>query len=442
LNSADGMPSNCKINKNAQSILSKLAMGSKASRDHLKSLFGFSDENPRRQDAAQLNSTINNASKNIGNAIAGGAVYPTQTQTVGSNGGVMARVGSGPSLGRWALDEVARVIGRVPRAADPKSFVLALNNAFQTREFEGRTIVEFKPNGYLANDGAAGMVTGAQASVSLRARTSLNTILPLLNRLRPLRLTPDEEEITASRQLIIDRLTLIAEELGNEGGPRLQRIDDAFDFLLSEKYKRIDDDVLVEKEDDDGGPGEIGRLGDLLGLTDDNVNTVIEEQLLTDFQYIRDDVEALKTAFDSFAKVLQKDGNLWLGIVIARLTRVLGVIVESVHELEDAFDSVLIGEADRQSIQLQHEGGSLSVDDLLSWIEEFAEAEALQAAQDGGKSGIRAIKPTLENLIDIFGESPQYQGTVPGGDHQRIQLAWAGLSQNLKQAQTLVENIQ
>ena len=96
-------------------------------------------------------------------------------------------------------------------------------------------------------------------------------------------------------------------ELGIEGLPPVQRVDELFDKLLGTVFEvtvqgrsgRIDWPQNTDLDNEIGG-GELGRLGNVFGLIRANVFTVEEERGLTDFLLLKDYVKSLRDSWDEF----------------------------------------------------------------------------------------------------------------------------------------------
>jgi hypothetical protein len=152
--------------------------------------------------------------------------------------------------------------------------------------------------------------------------------------------------------------------------------------------------------------GVLGQLRERFGLERRLVLRVEDERILTNFLII---VGHATSIFDIW--VAQKpfierndDDNKFLGTQLVRLSQLLNVIVESVHETYDAMDSVFFGPEERDVFEITWNGEPrITVAELLGWIEHFASIEAPQLIEDSGKDGVRTVRDTLavlENLVD------------------------------------------
>src|SRR3954469_16666190 len=162
--------------------------------------------------------------------------YPLLTDDITSydrSGSGSSQMG-GSGIGRVVDGAIRDVLAWRPKDDDPKGFVSALTQAFELYQVEGHTEWKWVQRSY-AIDAELGAVTGAQASIYARARSFLDQSMPLLNGLKPLRPDFDPEDTEAARAIATSSLTELVNELGQEGGPRVTRVDQLFDLLLGRK---------------------------------------------------------------------------------------------------------------------------------------------------------------------------------------------------------------
>lgn len=97
----------------------------------------------------------------------------------------------------------------------------------------------------------------------------------------------------------------------------------------------------------------------------------------------------------------------FFGTQLVLLSRQLSVIAESVNEVRFTLDSVFIGPAERQTLQINFRSPagtpSMFVEDLLTWIDSFASEEGPRLIQDGGKFAVSEsfvpIGTQLQSLV-------------------------------------------
>ena len=306
------------------------------------------------------------------------------------------------ALGDIVHNALRDVLGWRPKINDPKSFVVALKQAFTPTEVEGRTAWTWTPRTY-AIETDLGAITGAQASIYARAKAALEQSLPLLEGLQPLRSDADEEDLEASRAIVRSALKEIVDELGIKGGPRVVRVDELFASLLGN---------VINLSDPEQVGGQLGLLRDRFGMQRQFVNTVEEEQNLTNFLILVDSAVSLRLTWESQKPFFTRTSpDVFFGTQQVLLGRALGVVAESVHEAYFAMNSVFLGPAERETtilnLEITDDAGNpitvtLTVAELLDWVERFATAEGLRLIREGGKDGvIHAFVPTVEKLRDV-----------------------------------------
>jgi hypothetical protein len=214
---------------------------------------------------------------------------------------------------------LTEVLGRRPRLNDTKSSTAALEQSFTCKEVEGHTVCTWTPRGAIGQTELGATVTGAQASLYQRAKVASDNALPLLDQLTPLRPDADLQEVEAVRAIVRTEFIEVVNELGMEGGPQVQRVDDLFNLLIDppspprptprpqQGFVTIDDRLNILDPRNAGllgelGSGEVERLGDVFGFTRERVNTIEEEQDLTNFVVLRDYLNSLYASWVEFRR--------------------------------------------------------------------------------------------------------------------------------------------
>jgi hypothetical protein len=386
--------------------------------------------------------------------------FLTEEVDLGGYGGRGQPAGGGGAVGQVVERTIRDVLGWRPRAGDPKGFLAALQQAFTAKEVAGHTEYTLSPRSYAVEIQAdLGTVTGAQASIYARAKAALDQVLPLLEGLEPLRVDFDPENVDAIRAIVRSHLTELVNELGVEGGPRVQRADQLFGFLLGgDVFKEEGGTLGAILADPAQVGGTLDVLAQRLGLERDRINTVEEEQNFTNFLIVVDQVASLAASWDAQRGFLDREGTdePFLGTQLVLLSRDLEVIAESVHEVEYAMDSVFLGPAERQTLELRFNADNspvegtapMFVSELLDWVERFATEEGPQLIEDGGRQGVVAFRPTLELLEKLVLASLVHPDTgqdptrMPAAYRkQRVQRALRELADQLKNAVTRVAQI-
>jgi hypothetical protein len=401
------------------------------------------------------------------------AAYPVLTEEI-STTGVPAPVGGGfgGSAGAGygqAVDQVIRdVLGWRP-GGDLAGFQAALNGAFQLREVEGHTVAAWQQRGY-AVQADMGALTGAQASIYARAKAALDQIQPLLaglTSLNPAKFEP--QDLETIRSVVRTELQELVSELSLEGGPRIQRVDELFRLLLGQgNNSRSMNPDLVQ--------GQLGKLRERFALTVDEVQTVDEERIVTNFRIIVDQVLALHASWSFDKKLLSgMSRRASFGTVLVWLSRGLEAVCESVGDLTFALDSVFVDAAQRQVIQLRFANlvvqdvplvpfrgnppstaaepvdghAPMFLSDLLDWVLRTSRDEGPRIIQDAGKDGVLAFKPVLNTLrllvratLQIARERSGRSALPDGMRTPRVHRALQVLASQLDEAANLASLVQ
>jgi hypothetical protein len=401
------------------------------------------------------------------------AAFPVLTEAV-TPAQLPAAGGPISSIGQTVEGALREALGWRPRPSDPRAFNAALLQSFSRVEVEGHTEATWTPRTYAAQVQAdLGAITGAQASLYSRARVALDAALPLLDGLRPLDPAADEQDTEAIRSIIRSELVDLVTELGVEGGPRISRVDDLLDLLLGPAVARAGATATTPAE------GQLGELLRRFGLDADRVETVDEEEVLTNALILVDYVREIDTSWQQRRGIFDPTSTQtpFLGTQLVLLSRSLAVTAESVTEVGFTLDSVFLGAAERLAIRLtftdidQPEGlplkdskgntitvpgntPSILLEELLRWVERVASEEGPRLLQDGGKDGASALTPVLDRLRMLVRGSLVTTGTGPSKGLQspesvpagyataRVQRALSELAKYLDDAADLARGIQ
>ncbi len=386
----------------------------------------------------------NGNNEDIGNKIDDVLSYPILTEEVRYSG--TPRTGTGGTAGSSQYGQIVEstlrdILGWRVNNNDPKGFVAAISQSFHLTQVEGHTEWKWTPHTY-AIDAELGAVTGAQAALYSRAKASLNQALPLLDGLQTLLAASDDQEIEALSSIVRSSITGLVSQLGEEGGPILSRVDQYFELLLGTKPSS-------NLKDPEKVGGQLGKLRDAFGLSRQNVNTIAEEQNLTNFLILIDHVNSLKLTWDSQKHFFDRQGaDVFLGTQMVLLSRTLAVVAESVQEAYFAMDSVFLGPAERQVEKLDLGIGSpIFIGELLNWVERFALEEGPRLLKEGGKDGvIHAFGPTVKKLSDMVKAAASVANQdsanpTPGFHTPRVRRAFESLGTHLKTTSELAAKI-
>jgi hypothetical protein len=349
--------------------------------------------------------------------------YPPSPLAGASGGPSRGGGGRGGSLGPTVTKALQDVLGWKIKTTDSAGFLGALNQSFQLKTVEGAVVSTWTPRSYVVQSDLAGGISGAQASIYTMAQTTLDRMLPLLDGLYPLDPAADIADVAALKQLVESQLTNLAAEIGRLGGPRVMRVHQYFTMLLGVTLRLnlpAGGAAMVTLSTPAPQPpnalaalwlsvpappnswtipdwvlGSLGDLRDELGLSEtvgtDYVNTISDEQNVTNFRIIVDYANSLLNAWTNSIQFFAGASSPFLGTQLVIISRQLGVINEVVDEVRFVLDSVFVGPAQRETLLLTFGDPTLPpiyLEDLLVWIQDFVSGEAQDVIQNGGRLGI------------------------------------------------------
>ena len=356
---------------------------------------------------------------------------------VKEDGGRYGRRPYGTPGSDLVADKIRTIIGWRPRVDDMRGFEAALRQSFTYVENdEGLGEWLYTPHSYSIRE-KLGAVTGAQASIYRRAQTTISQARPLLDDLKSLGHEKDVDEGEAVRSIIRTRLDGLVAELGREGGPRVVRVDMLFKALLGENWFENNFTSVADVDDE----SLYGRLQTYFGLTSDQINTIEDEQNVTNFLTVVDYTISIANSWNQQRDAFRTSGDVFLGTQLVHVSRALDVVAESVHELYELLDSVFIDESEREIIELDlaNEEDNLTLAGLLDWIDLFATDEGPRLIEDGGREG---VQETAATLIQLTALTEQMNALVDSDDSDipdaffsnRVQEGITSLKKHLKTA--------
>ena len=359
--------------------------------------------------------------------------YPILTKEIGypsAPGQGTAGGGAGTAPLKGLVENAIRdVLGWRPKTSDPKAFLASLSQSFKSDEARGVTTWTWTPRTYAVQADMTA-ITGAGEPLPSR-QGGPRPVPPAAGRTlhaRPvLRPSQDAE---ATRAIVRSALVGLVNELGTIGGPRVQRVDDYFRILLDYSPNPAPEVEVPEAPtttnmtecinpigcskpktltltDPEQVDGQLGTLGDRFGLKSGNVNTIEEEQNLTNYFILVNYVDTLKLSWDSDRTKFDRNPantNAFLGTQQVLLLQSLAVLAESVQQAYFILDSLFMGPEERRMTFVEMGRGSqLSLAELLEWVDQFSSEEGRSLIQDGGKDGVISLLPTvvrLQQLVD------------------------------------------
>ncbi len=381
----------------------------------------------------------------------------TGPATVGTIGGTSP-------LGQAADKAIREVLSWRTRTDDPKGFMGALNQAFDLKEVEGHTEFTWTPRSYTVQTDL-GAVTGAQASIYTRAKVALDQSLPLLDGLYALIPYVEAEDLATVQAVVRTQFTALVNEFGVVGGPRVPRVDELFELLLGPGSPTNPEDIHRS--------GSLGLVRQRFGLERRFVTTVDDEQNLTNYLILVDYVIGLKQSWNHdkgfFIRTFMGDTKRqpFFGTQLVLMSRALEVVAQGVQDAYYTMDSVFMGDAERQTSQLDFAGltilipdrtkgnersytfsnetSGLFVAELLDWVYRAASEELPGLLQDAGKDGLESFKASTDRLRKFVhgavAPGQNARGLPPGYHTPRVKRAMQLLADGLDEAYRLAFEI-
>jgi hypothetical protein len=429
--------------------------------------------------------------------------YPILTEEVGlppapiaGGGGGYPSTSSKSSLGQSASQAITDVLGWRVNSGDPAGFLGALSQSFTLTEVEGHVEATYKKRSYAVQTDLAGGITGAQASLLFRMKDAVDQALPLIDGLTPLRRDPDWEYITAAKAVIKSQLQELIGELSLPGSLRVVRVDQIFGILFEPALNPVNPasgeipsenttisatSPTVTQRRPGGSPspteiqtdpdyvgGQIGELRMQLGLRTmpyhqngrhepgNLVNTVDDEANQTNYRMVVDYLTSIWISWlnnrQYFVLPTLKGVQPFFGTQLVLISRALSVVAEKVNELRFTLDSVFIGQAERQALELRFPqtvfllGGleesvpaavpteAMFLEDLLNWVYSFSTDEGPRLIQTGGRYAVRDSFYPVARSLHILVEAARNPtgGSVPGLRTARVRRAMDELAKQLR----------
>ena len=267
-----------------------------------------------------------------------------------------------------------------------------------------------------------GGISGAQASLYMRAKDALDQSLNLLDGLYPLDPDADPEYVKALREMARSQMTEIVKEFGAVGLPSILRIDTYFNILLGQNPAQNPQVVY----DPDQIQGTLGQLRDTYGIRFANNpfnNSVADEEDITNFRVISDYMTSLMQSWLANRNffVLAPNQLAFFGTQLVLISRQFNVIAETVNEVRFTLDSVFIGPSERQTLLLEFADPTLSpmfLEDVLDEVDKFVADEGPRLLRDGGRISVtNNILPVVESLQNMVEQAhnPTNINQLPDG---------------------------
>lgn len=388
---------------------------------------------------------------------------PSPVARTGAGTGAVPSGGTGGGLGQTALKAVADVLGWKVKAGDTAGFTGALTQAFTLTEVEGHVEAKWVPRTYAVQSDLSGGITGAQASLYTRAKYTLDQSLPLLDGLRALNPAADPEDVEALRAVVRSQMIELVGEMPYAGGPRVSRVTQYFSLLLGQTLST--NMTPPVETNPDKVAGTLGNLRDVFGVatliyhrphgappytprptSNPLINTIDDEQNTTNYRVLSDYLTSLAQSWISnlpFFGLLTT--TPFFGTQLVLISRQLSVAAEMVDELRFALDSVFIGPAERQTLEIRFSTGDqpMFLEDLLQWIQTLVTDEAPSVIQSGGKFGVYQVMQLVDQLQRLIGGAvaPLNTDIPPAYFSPRVTIALQTLADELADLASIVQPV-
>lgn len=447
----------------------------------------------------QTDSTRQNI-REVTEAVEDAVSYPMLTEDVGYPPGPISGAGAGvagapagaPAKGNLtqaATQAITDALGWKMNPNDPAGFVGALSQSFTLTGVDGHTQATWVPRSYAVQTDLAGGITGAQASLLYRMKDGVDQSLPLIDGLMPLRRDPDWEYINAAKAIVKSQLQEIINELSLPGSLRVARVDEIFSMLFQPAIVRkgSKDGIIVVKVegylatkgqievDPDLIGGQMGELRLQLGLRaighdypdgrkepGNLVNTIEDEVNQTNFRMVVDYITSIWLSWlnnrQYFELPTPPHVQPFFGTQLVLISRALSVVAEKVNELRFALDSVFIGPAERQALELHFPetitllngktetvpSKAMFLEDLLNWVYSFSTDEGPRLIQTAGRYGVKdSFFPVAKSLRAlVLAARGATNGRVPGFKTARVRRATHELESQLNFLVDMVKPIE
>jgi hypothetical protein len=225
------------------------------------------------------------------------------------------------------------------------------------------------------------------------------------------------DEAADLRHVARSELDELVAELRRPEGPRSQRVEHLLTVLRH----------VLDRLEQRSGPGQ--------------VNTVEEEQSLTSFRVLRDDLEALQRRWTHERQLVERSRERRRAHLKAHAATVreLAAAAGAVEALRLALEDATVDLTARRTAELDL--GSLDLhplllEDLLTWVGEFVSSEGPRVIADGGDDAISlVVEPTtrlLQRVVAAAAVPPQDPAKLPDGyDAVAVQGALRDLAATL-----------
>jgi hypothetical protein len=349
-----------------------------------------------------------------------------------SGGGAAPR--SGPLAPATVLGDI---LGWRVDPNNPRAFQDALAAAFPlVKGAEGHLVPKYTPRTYNVQSLQTGIgaLTGGQASIYTRTKLVVEQVQSLVDELVPLAGGGDDADIAPIRDLIKPALADLVEQLGNEGGPVVPRIDNIFTLVAG---WTVPQGAVSYTTGTIGGYA--GLLRFYLGMDEVNVNNIAEEETFTKFATVVDWLSMLVRDWSAVRGNFSATGSsttVFFGTQLHHIQNELSCVAGAIRDVIRAMDSVFFDAAERETFFItpaitSTTGPSVSVADILRWGLDIASNRglAMLESKDGVANGFLPTMKNYQTLVDGYLKAETAKNSSSGAmQTARVQYAVGDLS--------------
>lgn len=384
---------------------------------------------------------------------------PTKAESTGGVGG------GGGATGSFAAQRVSKVvaqllgrpIGPIGGGGDPRSFMAALTGAFP--EKDGQIVLE-PVRAVVSLEVERGQLAASQGTLFREVQLIVNDALKVLEGLHSITFQTDKEKEEALKQIVRSEFSSLSGEAGRVDRPRKSRVDEIFAQLLGTGTSTPTDGSHLRRLRKELGLNIMGMGPNAMrdDLTNQDLVTSEEAQLIASMdlldQYANTLVGSFTTFFGTLAGMDPSNGSF--SGRLAFVSTLFSVVAASVREVEADMDAVELSQPERRTAfifdpTVKVKGTfpfRISINSILSWVEDFASVEGPDLIAKSGLIGLNRVigivkdrlEPLVRELLEISKgakgkptANPTGSSPHPGLTHSRVRNALQQLDDQLKE---------
>lgn len=329
----------------------------------------------------QLQTAVNSALAGTNEAITKADRRLRDIAASGGQGSGGGRAGGGTDgiYARKKVDQaLARVLGRSV-GSDPHVFQAAVRGAFPEDKATGE-IVRRPVRSYVGSDGGSKQLAAHQdvlrreiQAIVEQAGKELAAIEQALPRFTGT--NREAEEAKALVKLIQSDLDRLVDEVNRVDRPRRPRVDVLVNALLEQH----------------------ASLSNMANVNRQATPTPEEEQLDAGLQLLGRHIDGLNRSFEHYNTAAGPGGDS-VTVQLAAMDLLFGNVLQAVDDLRAAMDAVGLSQIECRTATIEVDGETISIEDILSWIESLAETEGPELIASGGRWGLRRVRGAAQSV--------------------------------------------